>query len=220
VLGLKLRRVITRRAAVALLAATTACARASPTPPPELVAAARRQIGVTTAYDAGYHPIAYPGGDLPRSTGACTDVVIRAARDAWGVDLQRLVHEDMARAFAAYPRHPGVAGPDPNIDHRRVPNLVVYLTRAGAGIWRESSAGPAFGYLKVLAPGDLLTWRRFVAGGTHIAIVSEVAGGPRLVQNYGWGVHEELLLPPFVTGVGAVFRWRPELVPGVTRRLA
>jgi uncharacterized protein len=202
--------VLTRRATIALLAATAGCAapRAAG-PPPALVAAARRQIGVTTGYDASYRRIAYPGGDVPRATGACTDVVIRAARDAWGADLQRLVHEDMARAFAAYPRHSGVYEPDPNIDHRRVPNLDVYLTRAGARIWQESPASPTDGYVKVLAPGDLVTWRKFVAGGTHIAIVSEVTGWPRLIQNYGLGVHEELLLPAFMTGVSAVFRWRP-----------
>jgi uncharacterized protein YijF (DUF1287 family) len=214
----------TRRAAIALLAATTGCSGAGlagrQRPAPALVAAARRQIGVTTGYDASYQRIAYPGGDVPRSTGACTDVVIRAARDAWGVDLQRSVHEDMARAFAAYPRHWGVTRPDANIDHRRVPNLAVYLTRAGAGIWREAPASPADGYLKVLAPGDLLTWRKFVAGGTHIAVVSEVAPWPRLIQNYGWGVHEELLQPAFMTGVSAVYRWRPAVASGVARRIA
>ena len=68
----------------------------------------------------------------------------------------------------------------------------------------------------MLAPGDLLTWRKFVAGGTHIAVVSKVAGLPWLIQNYGWGVHEEPLLPPFTTGVSGVFRWRPRSPPGWT----
>jgi hypothetical protein len=44
---------------------------------------------------------------------------------------------------------------------------------------------------------------------TPATVVSEVAGCPRLIQNYGLGVHEEPLLPPFMTGVSAVFRWRP-----------
>jgi uncharacterized protein YijF (DUF1287 family) len=41
---------------------------------------------------------------------------------AVGVDLQQSVHEDMARAFEAYPRAWGLSRPDANIDHRRVPN--------------------------------------------------------------------------------------------------
>ena len=74
-----------------------------------LVAAARRQNrGRTKAYDRKYHRIAYPNGDIPIATGVCADVVVRAARDAWGVDLQRLVHEDMIRNFAAYPRRRGL----------------------------------------------------------------------------------------------------------------
>ncbi len=36
--------------------------------------------------------IGYPGGDVPRTIGVCTDVVIRAYR-AVGVDLQQLVHD-------------------------------------------------------------------------------------------------------------------------------
>jgi hypothetical protein len=204
----------TRRTVLTRLAATAAapqagCAAPAPAQNP-LVIAARRQIGVTNAYDAGYYRIAYPGGDLPRTTGACSDVVIRAARDAWGVDLQRLVHEDMARAFGAYPQRWGRTTPDPNIDHRRVPNLATYFARAGAQIWQPGSLPPDDGYMKLVAPGDILTWRSFVGGGTHIAIVSQTAGWPRLIQNYGWGVHEEVLNPAWMTGVGAAFRWRPK----------
>ena len=68
-----------------------------------LIAAARRQVGVTLAYDAGYTKLAFPNGDVPRSRGVCTDVVIRAYRDAFGLDLQLLVNADMRRAFGAYP---------------------------------------------------------------------------------------------------------------------
>ena len=99
-----------------------------------LIAAARGQIGVTRAYDPGYSRIAYPGGDVPRERGVCTDVVIRAYRDAFGIDLQRAVHEDMAAHFAAYPRHWGLQRPDRNIDHRRVPNLERFWQRAGADL--------------------------------------------------------------------------------------
>lgn len=69
----------------------------------KLADAARAQLGVTVGYDPRWTQIGYPGGDVPRSTGVCADVVIRAARDALGLDLQKLVHEDMVKNFAAYP---------------------------------------------------------------------------------------------------------------------
>src|SRR3954463_9648146 len=78
-----------------------------------VVDSAKAQTAVTTSYDPSYVKLAYPGGDVPERTGACTDVVIRALRAA-GVDLQREVHEDMARAFSAYPRRWGLGGPDTN----------------------------------------------------------------------------------------------------------
>lgn len=84
-----------------------------------LIAAARSQIGVTTRYDPAYSVIPFPRGDVPRGRGTCTDVVIRAYRDALGLDLQALVNADMRAAFAAYPHGWGLKGPDRNIDHRR-----------------------------------------------------------------------------------------------------
>lgn len=59
-----------------------------------IVQAAHAQIG--DVYDASYCVLAYPNGDPPHGTGACTDVVIRSLR-ADGVDLQAQVHEDMTR---------------------------------------------------------------------------------------------------------------------------
>src|SRR5688572_15365607 len=94
----------------------------------DLVRAARQQIGVTTVYDGGYRTLAYPGGDVPRDRGVCTDVIVRAFRVARSVDLQKQLHEDMRANFGAYPskRRWGLTRPDTNIDHRRVPNLAVF----------------------------------------------------------------------------------------------
>jgi uncharacterized protein YijF (DUF1287 family) len=75
-----------------------------------VVRAARGQIGVTVSYDPAYVGLSYPGGDLPREKGVCTDVVIRALRDALDMDLQKLVHEDMKRSFSAYPKYGGLPG--------------------------------------------------------------------------------------------------------------
>jgi uncharacterized protein YijF (DUF1287 family) len=202
---------LTRRAALALLASSPALASAGPRPGAgeALAQAAMRQIGVTTGYDGRYRPLAYPGGDVPRSTGVCADVVVRAVRDAWGLDLQRLVHEDMLRAFGSYPRQWGLSAPDSNIDHRRVPNLETFWTRQGARLWGASGHSWGFDFHGALAPGDILTWRTFLSGGPHVAIVVEGGRWPRIVQNHGWGVHADLLAVQWLDAATAHFRWRP-----------
>ena len=114
-----------------------------------LLDAAERQVGETVIYDPSYVRLAYPGGDVPRERGVCTDVVVRAFRDAFSVDLQKLVHEDMRRNFSAYPTYWGAKGPDRNIDHRRVLNLAAYFRRKGAGLPVSQDAAD---YL----PGDII----------------------------------------------------------------
>lgn len=94
------------------------------------VAAAIERTHHSVRYDPAYVRIAYPGGDVPAATGVCTDEVIRAYR-AVGVDLQKDVHEDMTTNFSAYPTKWRRTSPDPNIDHRRVPNLMVFFSRKG-----------------------------------------------------------------------------------------
>ena len=68
----------------------------------KFAAAALERTHHAVRYDGAYVRIAYPGGDVPAGTGACTDEVIRAYR-AVGIDLQKEVHEDMAANFSAYP---------------------------------------------------------------------------------------------------------------------
>src|SRR6059036_1899083 len=72
----------------------------------QLVDGAVAQAGVTTGYDPSYVSIRYPDGDVPINTGVCSDVVVRAFRKA-GIDLQKEVHEDMARGWDAYPKRWG-----------------------------------------------------------------------------------------------------------------
>lgn len=81
-------------------------AAAAAVEPQRLVDAARAQVGVTLGYDPAYRQLDYPGGDVPLQTGVCTDVVVRALRGQ-GLDLQKAVHEDMRRHFAAYPQQWG-----------------------------------------------------------------------------------------------------------------
>lgn len=116
-------------------------------------------------YDGRYIPISYPMGDVPANIGVCTDTVIRSYRRL-GVDLQRLVHEDMSRAFHAYPnlRKWGLKRPDPNIDHRRVHNLKVFFARHGRRL--PVTNNPADYH-----PGDLVTWDLRNGGQEHIGLV-------------------------------------------------
>src|SRR4030095_6920050 len=93
-------------------------------------AAALERTQHVVRYDAAYVRIPYPGGDVPSATGVCTDEVIRAYR-TMGIDLQKEVHEDMAANFSAYPTKWRRQAPDTNIDHRRVPNLMVFFSRKG-----------------------------------------------------------------------------------------
>jgi uncharacterized protein YijF (DUF1287 family) len=154
-----------------------------------VVDSVREQTRVTTSYDPSYMPVAYPNGEVPLQTGACTDVVIRAFRTA-GVDLQREVHEDMVRNFSAYPSRWGLTKPDPNIDHRRVPNLMVYFRRAGKEVAVTAAA-------KDYLPGDVVAWD--LGGGiTHIGVVSDemdkATGRYWVVHNIGAGARLEDVL--------------------------
>jgi uncharacterized protein YijF (DUF1287 family) len=170
--------------------ATRSLARAATTGA-RLAEAARAQVGVTTGYDPTWTKLTYPGGDVPRSTGVCADVVIRAARDALGLDLQKLVHEDMVKDFDAYParRAWGSKKPDANIDHRRVLNLEAYWTRVGARLWAAQDATPGDAFPAPIAAGDIVTWL-LDARLPHVGVAVSAGGPIRVVHNIGRGAEE------------------------------
>ena len=184
-------------------------ARASSTAGQRLAEAARAQVGITTGYDPTWSQLAYPGGDVPRSTGVCADVIIRAARDALGLDLQKLVHEDMAAHFDAYPARKvwGSKKPDTNIDHRRVLNLEAYFYRAGARLWVSAEPTPGDRFPPPLDPGDMVTWL-LDARLPHIGIVSSTGGsGATVVHNIGRGTEESPLSEFWPHRAVAHYRW-------------
>ena len=159
-----------------------------------LVSAAIERTTHTVRYDSAYVRISYPGGDVPSGTGVCTDEIIRSYR-AVGVDLQKEVHEDMAQNFSAYPRkwRQVRAQPDSNIDHRRVPNLMVFFQRNGESLSITSLP-------QDYSPGDLVTYD---LGGNvpHIGIVVDRKGNSgryMIVHNIGQGPRMEDVL----------FNWR------------
>lgn len=170
-------------------------------PPTEFLLAARSQVGVTVRYDPEYTVLDYPSGDVPIERGVCTDVVVRAMRKT-GIDLQKAVHEDMKRAFSAYPKTWGLKSTDRNIDHRRVLNLARYLERQGKKV-------PVTKTEEDYRPGDIVTCI-VPPHLPHIMIVSdrysiEDPGRPLIIHNIGQGAQEEDRLFEFeLTGH---YRW-------------
>jgi uncharacterized protein YijF (DUF1287 family) len=137
--------------------------------------------------------IDYPGGDMPDNRGVCTDVVVRAYRKV-GIDLQKEVHEDMATHFDVYPNLWDLKRPDPNIDHRRVQNLMTFFKRKGQDLPLTRNAAD-------FSPGDIVTWN-LDNGMKHIGIVidrrSPDGRRPLVVHNIGAGPRAEDVL----------FEWR------------
>lgn len=188
-----------------LLASVAAFAQSETTGPAtrqefltRFVAAAIERTHHVVRYDPAYIQIPYPGGDVPAGTGVCTDEVIRSYR-AVGIDLQKEVHEDMVKNFAAYPHSWRwlAARPDANIDHRRVPNLMVFFQRNGQSLPITSRA-------EDYSPGDLVTWD-LGRGVPHIGIVvdrkSAQSGRYMIVHNIGQGPQmEDVLFNWKITG--------------------
>lgn len=123
-----------------------------------LLAGGRLSIANAPEYDASYHP----GGDPGPARGTAVDLVIRAFRHA-GVDLQQRVHEDIVRSPESY----GISEPDRSIDHRRLRNLVEFLSRRARSLPTGSGSD--------WRPGDLVVWRIDEGGRswTHIGILSD-----------------------------------------------
>jgi len=163
---------------VGLLVPSAAADPASPRA--RVLERAREEVRRAVAYDPRWQRIAYPEGDVDPSVGVCTDLVIRSFRTV-GVDFQRLVHEDLLRAPAAYA--PFVRTPDATIDHRRVGPLMRYLGR------HAESLPP--GDLRTYEPGDIVVIS-FTAcpacGPQHVGIISDHMGPrglPLLLHNMG-----------------------------------
>lgn len=152
----------------------------------KVVDSAIEQTQYTFNYDASYVKLDYPGGDVPRDRGVCADVIVRAFRGA-GVDLQKEVHEDMAKHFGAYPDRWGARNPDTNIDHRRVPNLMTFFERLGKSVPITKRAAD---YL----PGDVVAWE-LDNHLLHIGLVSDAVAARAqaylVVHNIGAGAKIE-----------------------------
>lgn len=164
--------------------------------PLDVLIGAKKTARNAAAYTEGYMNMKYPMGDVPRGVGVCTDVIIRAVRNA-GVDLQQELHRDILRARASYPMIK--ARPDPQIDQRRVATLLPYFARR----WERRTArldDPE----DPLRPGDVLFMDTFPSrsGPDHVGIVSDELGPgglPLVINNWTNGtVTAEMDLLSFV----------------------
>jgi uncharacterized protein YijF (DUF1287 family) len=156
----------------------------------DILLGAKKLLGNGARYIERYVSIKYPGGDVPRSEGVCSDTVIRALRNA-GIDLQREVHEDILRARAAYPM---VEKVDASINHRRVRTLLPWFER------HFDTLPPGARYL----PGDIVFFDTFPSrpGPDHLGVVSDTrarSGNPMIINNWTDGaVDAEMDLLAFV----------------------
>lgn len=122
----------------------------------------------------------YPMGDIRPDRGACTDLVVRSYRAA-GIDLQRLVHEDIVAAREAY----AIDRPDPSVDHRRVATLLTFFQRNALSGTTDPHEVTSF------TPGDVVFFGPSAADRSvrpHVAIVSDRMGPrglPLLLENGG-----------------------------------
>ena len=167
--------------------------------PLDLLIGAKKTVANADTYTPeaeGYISLRYPMGDVPRTIGVCTDVIIRAVRNA-GIDIQKELHDDIRRARAAYPMVKGLG--DPSIDQRRVGTLLSYFKRH----WETHTAkldDPA----DPLRPGDIILMDTFPSrsGPDHIGILSDRLddqGLPLVINNWTDGtVTKEMDLLTFV----------------------
>jgi len=167
--------------------------------PLDILIGAKKTVLNADAYTAeaqGYIKLRYPGGDVDRKMGVCTDVIIRSVRNA-GLDLQQALHEDIQKRRTAFPMIK--RAPDANIDQRRVGTLLPYFKKH----W-EAHTAKLDDESDPLRPGDIILMDTFPSrsGPDHIGIISDQIGEnglPLVINNWTNGtVTSEMDLLGFV----------------------
>lgn len=159
----------------------------------KLAKAALARTESEVVYDLTYRVIDFPNGDIPADRGKAEDVIVRAYR-AVGTDLQLLINDDMSENFREYPRYWGLSVPDPNVDHRRTPNLQRFFVRHGESLVTSNSSDD-------YQFGDIVVWHlpeQLPQRAGHIGII---VPGPGKLSDEKWVVHNN----------GSGPRWENEL---------
>lgn len=160
----------------------------------DIMLGARKDAENKPTYKSAY----YSGGYPPENEGVCTDVVWRAFKNA-GYNLKDLIDEDIKNNVADYPRVNGK--PDPNIDFRRVPNLISFFSRNATSLTTDLSE------ISEWQPGDIVTFEK-----SHVGIISDKRnknGIPYLIHNGGQRNREEDILEIYIlhSKISGHFRW-------------
>lgn len=150
----------------------------------KLVHSCRDQLTWGTTYDPAYVRLKYPGGDVEKTKGVCSDVVIRAYRSV-GIDLQKEIAEHKKTKPNLYPE----SKIDTNIDHRRVRNLAIYFKAKKADLPLDTD----------WKPGDIVYWK-LPGGKDHIGILSDQKG-----SKSDWKVFHNISVP---TEEDCFSRWK------------
>lgn len=141
----------------------------------DIVEGARKDAKNKPRYRSAY----YAGGYPPDNEGVCTDVIWRAFKNA-GYSLKDLVDKDIKKNTKDYPRVNGK--PDPNIDFRRVLNLIPFFKKYATVLTIEIKPNDKEN-LKEWQGGDIVVFDKPVS---HIAIISDIRneqGVPYIIHN-------------------------------------
>lgn len=140
----------------------------------DIVQGARIEAQNKPIYKSKY----YSGGYPPDNEGVCTDVIWRAYKNA-GFNLKDMVDADIKNNLSSYP----IDVPDPNIDFRRVKNLIVFFENHGSKLTCELIPGDKDNLVKWQG-GDIVIFKQ----PEHIGILSlkrRKDGVPYLIHNAG-----------------------------------
>ena len=165
--------------------------------PLDLLIGAKKTVLNADAYTEGYISMKFPMGDVPREIGVCTDVIVRAVRNA-GVDLQKALHDDILRAPRGVPDDQGQArSADRSAPGRHAPALL--QAPLGEAHRRSSTIRPIRS-----APATCSSWTRSRRAPAPITsasspIRSAERGLPLVINNWTNGtVTAEMDLLTFV----------------------
>ena len=123
----------------------------------------------------------YPNGDIDPKHGVCTDLVIRALRNA-DIDLQKDVYNDVKNNLKYF----GIKKADWNIDHRRVWMLQKYFKREYINLSTKLTKDNSH-----WKPGDIIIWDIGSKEHLHIGIISD----KRTKKNIPYAIHNMKDIP-------------------------
>jgi uncharacterized protein YijF (DUF1287 family) len=151
----------------------------------DIVQGALREVEMKPVYKSNY----YNGGYPPQNEGVCTDVIWRAFKNA-GFNLKEMVDKDIKENIPLYKNV--FNKPDPNIDFRRVKNLLVFFKRKSIILTNQIKPYDKEN-LKHWQGGDIVIVNKV----SHIAVISNkrsYSGVPYVIHSANKYPREENVL--------------------------